>query len=100
MISLIRLLRLWIRGKNPQREWYRRQEQSIRDSITRRSAQDVQSPMSRQSRLASETKALGAWEEEGGSLARAAAENLGLESSTLADNAGWRADRRTTRGSK
>jgi len=41
MISLMRLLRFWIRDKNPEREWYRRQDQSIRDSITRRTAQDV-----------------------------------------------------------
>jgi len=39
MTKLLRALLIWIR-KNPEREWYRRQEQSVRDSIIREADQN------------------------------------------------------------
>jgi hypothetical protein len=40
MRKFLKALLFWIRRKNPEREWYRRQEESIRDGIIRDTPRD------------------------------------------------------------
>jgi hypothetical protein len=47
-----------------------------------------------------EAPALSAWEGEGGSFVKAVNDRVDLKAGILADNAGWRADRRIAIGSK
>ena len=53
-----------------------------------------------QSQDLSARKAIARWEDEGGRLAAAAPDGFDLKASTLANNAGWRADRPTAIGSR
>ena len=51
-------------------------------------------------REVSAKKGIERWEDEGGSLPAADSDGSDLKASTLADNAGWRADLPTASGSK